>query len=120
MQTTRRKLFTHATGVTLLSLIGPSFLTKVRAESDGMVEIVVEISRNHRHALELTNTQLVEALKLAQNEGSVSFDIQGQSSHPHDIELNEEQLMAILAGEQVEAQSTVVANHSHKVSIFIG
>ena len=70
--------------------------------------VVVTITANHGHELDLSVSQL--------SGGMLTLDIQRSSTHPHGVVLSMADLQAIAAGTRVTVDSSSNDGHTHGVS----
>ena len=70
--------------------------------------IVSEISNNHGHAFTVSLSDLVKS-------ANTGFSIQGTSGHPHVISVDNNAIVALMQGQVVTLNSTLVAGHAHQV-----
>lgn len=85
--------------------------------ADPRLEVTAEIGNNHGHDLTLTAVQVLQNLRMTKDGVAMTLDIQGGSRHPHAIEMVHADWINLLVEGAVTKDSTLVANHTHPVTI---
>lgn len=113
----RNFLLTTAGALATLSVANHAFAddnTKLETLS-----LTNEIAHNHGHFFELSLESLVLLIREANTSGDekATIDIQGQSGHPHTLSLSVAEIVTIMVDGVLEKDSSIDANHSHKIFI---
>ena len=113
----RRKFFAVMGAAGAAGVVATGALPALAAPGDKSFEIANQIGRNHGHALDIDEIQVIEMLRATQGGEMVDLDIQGRSSHPHTLTLSHQNLLDLVVLGEIAVQSRVDGGHAHNVQL---